>query len=469
MNRIAHLKVTCPQCGKYTSIYVEEGGASAKVKCEHCRQIFEFGRGMMYEPVAYVPSMPPWAVICNADKQKVFSQTIQCKQCGKSYSKDDAGLETNISKENYGLLDPSNPAVRKLLGLKSLLKCGNCSAIACSDCALESDGIVKMSCPFCKTNYTIYSFIKPTEENISGRNDANEQQANAPAVANVEEKPASGSDVSEANNHDKQEVTKTRHGCLTTLLLFMIIVNAIIAFIFAFFSDSIEISDELRVGQLIVSILTLICAVLVWKWQRIGFWGIVILSVIGFIGSLSSGEFLAAFQNFLPVFFLWVALSKEKDGVSGWKNLEYAKARIKSVPDSVSISATTHGSNSVHTKAMKPLPEGVEKPHVVLVHKVGSKYHRIDEEQKITGDYVEIGRDPKCQVRYDEHFETVSRRHAAIMKDDNHWKLFPLSKTNPTFINGKMVQKEWFLQHGDEIQCAINGPKLVFRLNTNSL
>ena len=115
-----------------------------------------------------------------------------------------------------------------------------------------------------------------------------------------------------------------------------------------------------------------------------------------------------------------------------------------------------------NTVEMNPLPEKPKNTNVALIHKVGSKYHRIGEEQKIEGNYAEIGRDIKCQVRYDEHFETVSSRHAAIMKDDDHWKLLPLSRTNPTFVNGVMVQKEWYLQQGDEIQCAINGPKLVF-------
>ena len=131
------------------------------------------------------------------------------------------------------------------------------------------------------------------------------------------------------------------------------------------------------------------------------------------------------------------------------------------------VSATVNSDKNAHTKRMNPISDEVKKPYVVLVHKVGSMYHRIDEEQKIIGDYAEIGRDAKCQVRYDDHFETVSRRHAAIMKDDGHWKLLPLARTNPTYINGAMVQKEWYLQHGDEIQCSINGPKLVFRLNTN--
>ena len=111
---------------------------------------------------------------------------------------------------------------------------------------------------------------------------------------------------------------------------------------------------------------------------------------------------------------------------------------------------------------MKSIVRGTRKQYFILEHRVGSRYHYAGEQQEIIVDQIEIGRDETCQVRFDEVFETVSRRHAAISKVDNCWKLVPLSTTNPTLLNGKKVQQEWFLQHGDEIQCAINGPKLGF-------
>ncbi|MDR1680348.1 MAG: FHA domain-containing protein [Prevotellaceae bacterium] len=102
------------------------------------------------------------------------------------------------------------------------------------------------------------------------------------------------------------------------------------------------------------------------------------------------------------------------------------------------------------------------KQYYILEHKAGSKYHKAGEGQEIIIDQIEIGRDPKCQVRFDERFETVSRRHAAIIKDGNGWKIVPLSQTNPTFLNGRRIAKEWYLQNGDEIQLAVGGPKLGF-------
>ena len=108
----------------------------------------------------------------------------------------------------------------------------------------------------------------------------------------------------------------------------------------------------------------------------------------------------------------------------------------------------------------------------VLEHKVSSKYHRAGEEQQIIVDQVEIGRDSKCAVRLVGHrpddpmFSIVSRRHAAIQKEGDNWVLVHLSKTNSTFLNGKKFShtgQKWYLQNGDEIQIAENGPKLCFK------
>lgn len=111
---------------------------------------------------------------------------------------------------------------------------------------------------------------------------------------------------------------------------------------------------------------------------------------------------------------------------------------------------------------MKSIMGGGDRRYYVLEHKVSTKYHKAGESQKIIVDEIELGRDPKCQVRFDESFGTVSRRHAAVMKDGDNWKLVQLSKTNSTYLNGRRIEKEWYLQSGDEIQLSTNGPKLGF-------
>lgn len=108
------------------------------------------------------------------------------------------------------------------------------------------------------------------------------------------------------------------------------------------------------------------------------------------------------------------------------------------------------------------------RKYYILEHKVTSKYHRAGENQEIIIDQIELGRDARCQVRFDESFGTVSRRHASIVRDGDNWRLIQLSHTNTTFLNGRPVRTEWYLQSGDEIQLAVNGPKLNFIIPTGN-
>jgi len=106
--------------------------------------------------------------------------------------------------------------------------------------------------------------------------------------------------------------------------------------------------------------------------------------------------------------------------------------------------------------------------YYILEHLVGSQYHQVGEKQEILLDEVILGRDADCLVRFDESFTTVSRHHASIVRDGDNWRLVQLSQKNTTFLNGKAIQDSWYLQSGDEIQLAINGPKLIFEIPTET-
>ena len=105
---------------------------------------------------------------------------------------------------------------------------------------------------------------------------------------------------------------------------------------------------------------------------------------------------------------------------------------------------------------------GSGRTYYMLEHKTSSKFHQAGETQKIIIDQVELGRDASCQVRFDESFDTVSRKHAAIERDGDNWKLVHLSSSNPTLVNGRPIQDSYYLQSGDEIQLSVNGPRLGF-------
>lgn len=102
--------------------------------------------------------------------------------------------------------------------------------------------------------------------------------------------------------------------------------------------------------------------------------------------------------------------------------------------------------------------------YYILEHKTATAAHRAGEAQRIIIDYIEMGRDAGCQVRYGEDSPTVSRRHAAISKseDGTTWCLTPLSHTNDTLVNGKRITEPVQLHSGDEIQLSNDGPRLGF-------
>ena len=102
------------------------------------------------------------------------------------------------------------------------------------------------------------------------------------------------------------------------------------------------------------------------------------------------------------------------------------------------------------------------RTYFMLEHKTNTKYHKVGDTQKIIIDEIEMGRDGSCQVRFDETCETVSRKHAAIQRSGEDWKLIHLSSSNPTLVNGTPIQGEYILQNGDEIQLSVGGPRMGF-------
>lgn len=114
------------------------------------------------------------------------------------------------------------------------------------------------------------------------------------------------------------------------------------------------------------------------------------------------------------------------------------------------------------------LAGGSGRTFCILQHKNTTSRHKAGENQEIIVDYIELGRDPECGVRFGDDCQTVSRRHASIAKVEGNWIIRHLSTNNPTLINGRPVAKEWFLQNGDEIQLSMEGPRIGFLVPQNS-
>jgi cell division protein FtsB len=108
------------------------------------------------------------------------------------------------------------------------------------------------------------------------------------------------------------------------------------------------------------------------------------------------------------------------------------------------------------------------RTYFMLEHKTNTAKHQVGESAQYIGDYVELGRGNKYAVNFGDDAPTVSRPHAAIIRKDNGWVLKPLSKTNPTLLNGRRIEDETRLNNGDEIQLSLNGPRLSFLTPTNN-
>ena len=94
---------------------------------------------------------------------------------------------------------------------------------------------------------------------------------------------------------------------------------------------------------------------------------------------------------------------------------------------------------------------------VQLVHIQGPLTGEI---QEFSEPVISIGRHPSCHVHFPKDLTIISRKHAAIIREGNRFKLTDQS-TNGTFVNGKGV-KNAYLKDGDILTFAKGGPKVSF-------
>jgi len=127
-----------------------------------------------------------------------------------------------------------------------------------------------------------------------------------------------------------------------------------------------------------------------------------------------------------------------------------------------------HTFNNAIGAGVRSIVNAKGRTYFILKHLTTSGAFAANKEQEVLIDYIELGRDPKCQIRYDEGQKFVARRHAAILKEGTNWVLRNLSRNNPTLLNGRPVTVQWYLNTGDEIQLSMEGPRLRFIIPQNN-
>jgi hypothetical protein len=122
---------------------------------------------------------------------------------------------------------------------------------------------------------------------------------------------------------------KQRHGCLTAWLIYMIIAYTIISVTYFFNTNKISEISPYRTSENMLliygtlGIFNIGFCVLIFKWVRIGFWGILVTSSIVFVTQLINGHgFFQPVIGLLGIIVLYALLQIKKQNVSGWENLE---------------------------------------------------------------------------------------------------------------------------------------------------
>jgi pSer/pThr/pTyr-binding forkhead associated (FHA) protein len=77
----------------------------------------------------------------------------------------------------------------------------------------------------------------------------------------------------------------------------------------------------------------------------------------------------------------------------------------------------------------------------------------------VAGCTISLGRDPECDVVFDDL--TISRRHAEVVEVDGRVYLRHLSRTNPTYVNGRATVGTVELQAGDELWLPVVAVQVI--------
>lgn len=106
--------------------------------------------------------------------------------------------------------------------------------------------------------------------------------------------------------------------------------------------------------------------------------------------------------------------------------------------------------------AVGPVATGV----VGVLIGIGGKLK--DEVYKVFDGENTIGRLPTAEIRTDERDDAISREHAQIIHREGAFGIKALKETNPTYLNGEVIEGGAPLGDGDEL--ALGDSKFKFRV-----
>ena len=119
-----------------------------------------------------------------------------------------------------------------------------------------------------------------------------------------------------------------RHGCLTAWLIFMIVANALTAVASPFLGDMVRKTipnypPAALYGSAVLGLINIACAVGLLRYQKWGFWGFVVVSVIALIMNLALGlGFGNALGGLVGVGILYGLLNMGDENTKAWPRLK---------------------------------------------------------------------------------------------------------------------------------------------------
>lgn len=128
---------------------------------------------------------------------------------------------------------------------------------------------------------------------------------------------------------EPQHQEKKRHGCVTTWLVLMIVVNALSGMVYFFAQGMMqEVMPQIPASILLVlgffSMVNVACAILLFQWKQLGFWGFIGTSVVAFVINVAYdvGGMSTHISGLIGIAILYGILQIRGNDVSAWDNME---------------------------------------------------------------------------------------------------------------------------------------------------